>query len=68
MTTYAFSKTNINTMYNESIEDSLNALVAKKPVPGIKLVIGEREILIPNNADTIEILFGALEECEETAF
>ena len=60
-----FNKTEIDFLYNKLIDDSLNALTDKKELPKIKIVVDDIEMEIPNHADAIEILFGALDEIEE---
>lgn len=60
-----FNETGIDFLYNKLIDDSLNALMDKKELPKIKIVVDDIEMEIPNHADAIEILFAALDEIEE---
>lgn len=65
MRKHKFNKTGINFMYNKVIDESLDAIENDKDVPTITIKVGEDEIQLPNCADTIEILFAAIKECEE---
>lgn len=61
-----FTKEGIKKMYDEVIDDCLKG-IQNGSIEGldIKIKIGSHEITIPNHADNLEIIFGAIEECRE---
>lgn len=63
---HEFTKEGITKMYNEVFGDCLKAIHNGTMKDfDIQIKIGGHEITIPNHADNLAIIFGAIEECEE---
>lgn len=66
MNNYEFTKSGIKKMYENVIDDCFEAMDKYQlDKMNIKIRMGDHEIEIPANADTMEIIFTAIEECEK---
>lgn len=67
---YSFSDIGINAMYKDSLEVIFSALCGENPdfalnELDINISIGDKEISVPLNADSFEMLFICLKEIDQ---
>lgn len=66
MVEYKFNKDGIEEMYNDTCDECFDAL-DNGTINDVKFQIkmGNQIITIPTNADTLETIFKAIEDCEK---